>query len=217
MQYQLAIFDLDGTILDTLEDLYLAVNYALRECSLPERSREEVRQFLGNGMLHLIQCSVPQGSDEALVSRTAALFNAFYAKHCTDHTKPYEGIPALVAELRAAGMQTAVVSNKPDYGVQQLIADHFPSLFDCAAGEREGVRRKPAPDAVNAVLTALSVPRECAVYIGDSEVDIETAKQAGMPCISVDWGFRSAQFLTEAGAQRIVSSTEELKQLLLTT
>lgn len=215
MQYQLAVFDLDGTILDTLKDLYLAVNHALRENGLPERTSAEVRQFLGNGPHHLLQCSVPAGSSAETIARTENSFHAYYAQHCTDYTRPYPGIPELIAALRKAGLQTAVVSNKPDYGVQTLIADYFPGLFDCAVGERENVRRKPAPDAVNAVLEQLHIPRERAVYIGDSEVDIATAEQAGMPCISVDWGFRSVQFLTDCGAAQIVSSPAALQALLL--
>ena len=215
MQYQLAIFDLDGTILDTLEDLYLAVNAALREEALPERTLDEVRRFVGNGIGKLIERAVPAGAPAETVERVHAAFTAYYARHCADHTKPYEGIGQLLAALRAAGLQTAVVSNKADYAVQTLCEDYFPGLFDAVAGEREGVRRKPAPDAVNAVLAALSVPREQAVYIGDSDVDIETAQNAGMPCISVDWGFRSREFLTEHGAQCILSSPTELERALL--
>ena len=215
MQYQLAVFDLDGTILDTLEDLYLSVDFALRQNRLPERSLEEVRQFVGNGIRKLIERAVPAGSSEELIARVHADFTAHYASHCADHTKEYNGITEMLQTIRNAGMQTAVVSNKADYGVQTLIADYFPGLFDYAVGEREGVRRKPAPDAVNAILEKLSVSRERAVYIGDSDVDIETAKNAGMDCISVDWGFRSTAFLIDHGARLIVSDPEELHKILL--
>ena len=215
MNYQLAVFDLDGTILDTLEDLYHAINYALRENGPPERTLDEIRRFVGNGIRKLVERAVPDGSSEEQICRVHASFDAYYPQHCADHTQPYRGIPAMLTALREAGMLTAVVSNKPDYGVQSLMVDYFPGLFDDAVGERAGVRRKPAPDAVLAVLEKLGVPREQAVYIGDSDVDIETAKQAGMPCISVDWGFRSVAFLIDHGAKLIVSSPAELERLLL--
>ena len=215
MKYQLAIFDLDGTILDTLEDLYLAVDHALRKNGLPERTLDEVRAFVGNGIRKLIERAVPTGSSEPVIVQVHADFTAYYAQHCADHTKPYEGIPELLRALREAGMQTAVVSNKADYGVQTLVNRYFPGLFDDAVGEREGVRRKPAPDAVRAVLEKLGVSHEQAVYIGDSDVDIETAKHAGMPCISVDWGFRCAAFLTEHGAKHILSAPAALAKYLL--
>ena len=215
MNYQLAIFDLDGTILDTLEDLYLAVNYALHANQLPERTIGEVRQFVGNGIRRLIERAVPAGSGEDIISSVHASFTEYYAQHCADHTKAYKGIPELLTALQEAGMRTAVVSNKADYGVQTLIEGYFPGLFDYAVGEREGVRRKPAPDAVNAVLEHLGIPRDRAVYIGDSDVDIETAKNAGMPCISVDWGFRTTAFLIGHGARMIVSDPSELAGCLL--
>ena len=215
MQYQLAIFDLDGTILDTLEDLYLAVNHALQTNDLPGRTLDEVRRFVGNGIAKLIERAVPAGSSENVIRAVHADFTAFYAVHCADHTKPYDGIETLLHTLRDAGMRTAVVSNKADYAVQSLCTDYFPGLFDAVAGEREGVRRKPAPDAVNAVLEMLSVPRGQAIYLGDSDVDIETARNASMPCISVDWGFRSREFLSAHGASCILSSPAEVQAFLL--
>ena len=215
MQYQLAIFDLDGTILDTLEDLYLSVNHALRASHLPVRTLDEVRQFVGNGIAKLIERSVPAGSSDSVIQAVHAEFTEFYTVHCADHTKPYDGIAALLHSLRSAGMQTAVVSNKADYAVQSLCRDYFPGLFDAIAGEREGVRRKPAPDAVNAVLKALSVPCGQAIYLGDSDVDIETARNASMPCISVDWGFRSREFLLAHGAECILSSPADVQAYLL--
>lgn len=215
MNYRLAIFDLDGTILDTLEDLWQSGNYALHRNGLPERTIDEVRSFVGNGIRRYLMQAVPEDAGEEMIDRVHADFTAHYSEHCAEHTKPYAGIPELLTALRDAGIRTAVVSNKPDYGVQTLIRDYFPDMFDYAVGEREGVRRKPAPDAVNAVLDALSVPCEQAVYIGDSDVDIETAKNAGMPCISVDWGFRSTKFLIDHGAKLIISKPSELSELLL--
>ncbi|MDE5563857.1 MAG: HAD family hydrolase, partial [Oscillospiraceae bacterium] len=188
MRYQLAIFDLDGTILDTLEDLYLSVNHALQENNMPKRTIQEVRQFVGNGIRKLIERAVPSGTDTVTVDRVHADFTLYYKVHYADCTAPYAGITDILSALRNAGIQTAVVSNKADYAVQALCAQYFPSLFDTVAGEKEGVRRKPAPDAVYAVLETLAVPKEKTVYIGDSDVDIQTAQNAGIPCISVDWG-----------------------------
>lgn len=215
MRYQLAIFDLDGTILDTLEDLYLSVNHALRENNMPGRTIEEVRQFVGNGIRKLMERSVPSGTETAVIDRVHTEFTLYYKVHCADHTAPYAGIMDVLSAVRNAGMQTAVVSNKADYAVQALCAQYFPSLFDAVAGEKEGVRRKPAPDAVYTVLEALEVPKERAVYIGDSDVDIQTAQNAGIPCISVDWGFRSKAFLTEHGAVQIAETPEKLLEMLL--
>ncbi|MBR3629835.1 MAG: HAD hydrolase-like protein, partial [Oscillospiraceae bacterium] len=152
MQYKLVIFDMDGTILDTLEDLAAAGNHALGVCGMPQRTVDEVRQFVGNGIRNYLNLAVPEGTPPEEVDRVQAAFTAYYAVHCADRTAPYPGMTELLGTLRSAGIRTAVVSNKPDYGVQALCAQYFPGLFDAAAGEREGVRRKPAPDAVEAVL-----------------------------------------------------------------
>lgn len=215
MRYQLAIFDLDGTILNTLEDLYLSVNYALRENQMPERTLEEVRQFVGNGIRKLIERAVPSETDISDIDCVHAAFTAYYKVHCADHTTPYTGITDMLRTLRKANIQTAVVSNKADYAVQALCLQYFPSLFDAVAGEKEGVRRKPAPDAVYAVLKTLAVPKERTIYIGDSDVDVQTAQNAGIPCISVDWGFRSRDFLMQHGAAQIAETPEELTAMLL--
>lgn len=215
MQIRLAVFDLDGTILDTLEDLAAAGNHALTSCGMPERTTDEVRQFVGNGIRKYMERAVPPGTPEADIDRVHAAFTAYYTEHCADRTAPYPGIPELLRQLRSAGIRTAVVSNKADYAVQMLCEQYFPGLFDAAAGEKEGVRRKPAPDAVNAVLAALHIPREETVYIGDSDVDIETARNAGMPCISVSYGFRSEAFLREHGAVTVAGDAEQLAGLLL--
>ncbi len=212
MNAQVMIFDLDGTILDTLEDLFLSVNCALKKNRLPERSLDEVRQFVGNGIRKLIERAVPSGSSEELIQQVHQDFTEYYAVHCADHTRPYDGIPETVQKIREQGIKTAVVSNKADYAVQTLCADYFPGMFDAVAGEREGIRRKPAPDAVFAVLELLNMTPAQAVYIGDSDVDIQTAANAGMPCISVEWGFRSREFLLAHGAQKLISRPEELLQ-----
>lgn len=215
MHYQLAIFDLDGTILDTLGDLAASGNYALRSCGLPERTTDEVRQFVGNGIRRYIEQAVPEGSSPETVDAVIAAFNRHYAAHSAEQTAPYPGIRAMLQALRHAGMRTAVVSNKPDYAVQPLCDRYFPGLFDAAVGEKKDVRRKPAPDAVEAVLRELGIPKEDAVYIGDSDVDIATARNAGMPCISVSWGFRTETFLRENEAAVIVDTAEELQTILL--
>lgn len=210
----LAIFDLDGTILDTLDDLMDSVNFALARSGFPIRTRDEVRQFVGNGIRLLIERAVLANTPAQQIDAVHRAFTERYKAHCADKTKPYDGIPALLIALRQAGCQVAVVSNKADYAVQALCERYFTGLLDAAAGEREGVRRKPAPDTVNQVLSKLDVPREQAVYIGDSDVDIDTARNAGMPCISVEWGFRSRAFLLAHGASRIVSKPQEIFDIL---
>ena len=215
MKYQLAIFDLDGTILDTLDDLADSLNYALEKSGYPVRTRDEVRRFVGNGIRKLIERGVPSGTDAESVSRVHEDFTAYYKVHCADKTKPYENIPELLKKLRENGVKTAVVSNKADYAVQDLCVQYFEGLFDAAVGEREGVRKKPAPDSVNAVLEKLGVNRENSVYIGDSDVDVETARNSGMNCIAVDWGFRDRDLLISSGAEIIVSEPMKIAEIVL--
>ena len=214
MKYTTVIFDLDGTILDTAEDLNASLNYALRKCGLPERSVADTKRFLGNGIRRLVELGAGEGVPPETLDAMLADFKARYRDHCLDKTRPYEGIIPLVESLRAAGVRTAVVSNKADFAVQELMDRFFPGLFDFAVGEREGIRRKPCPDAVNEALVRLGAVRESAVYIGDSEVDIATAKNAGLPCVSVAWGFRTEEALQKNGAERIVRTVPELKALL---
>jgi len=214
MKYRAVIFDLDGTILDTLEDLRASLNDALRRSGYPERSLDEVRRFIGNGIGKLIARGVPEGTPPEAVERVHRDFTAHYTLHCADRTRPYDGIPELLAALRRGGCRTAVVSNKGDYAVQELIGGYFPGLFDAAVGERPGVRRKPAPDSVNEVLRLFGLRPDEAVYVGDSDVDAETARAAGTACVNVDWGFRSREFLAAHGAETIVSSPDELLALV---
>ncbi|MBO5489185.1 MAG: HAD family hydrolase [Eubacterium sp.] len=210
MKYRLAIFDMDGTILNTLDDLADSTNYALREHGLPERTLDEVRQFVGNGIRKLIERAVPEGSGEETIVAVHDTFTAYYKEHCAVKTKPYDGIPELIQTLRDQGVLTAVVSNKADYGVQALCEDYFKGLFDCAVGEREGVQRKPSPDSVNMVLKELGVAKEDAVYIGDSEVDYKTSVNAGLDVIMVGWGFRREEYLKKCGAEFVVHKPEEV-------
>lgn len=213
--YKLAVFDMDGTILDTLEDLKDSVNYALKECGFPARTYDEVRRFVGNGIRKLIERAVPEGTDISDIDRVHEVFTGYYKVHCADKTKAYDGIKPLIEELRANGVKTAVVSNKADYGVQELCKQYFDGLFDYAVGEREGIRRKPAPDSVNEALRALGTDKSEAVYIGDSDVDFETAVNAGLPCISVLWGFRDEEFLRSKGATLFVSKPSEILNIVL--
>lgn len=210
MKYDLLIFDLDGTILDTLEDLKISTNYALNFHGFPERTLDEVRRFVGNGIGKLIERAVPAGTSAEETGRVLATFKRHYGKHCADHTKPYEGIEALLKKLREHGFQTAVVSNKADFAVQELKEQYFPGLFDFVVGEREGIRRKPCPDSVNEVLKMLGKTATQAIYIGDSDVDIDTAKNAGMDVIGVSWGFRGRKFLEEHGAVKIADQPEDI-------
>lgn len=214
MKYPLVIFDLDGTILDTLEDLHASTNEALRAFSMPERSVAEVRSFIGNGIRRLIELSVPAGTPAPVIDRVQEAFSAHYKLHCNDRTRPYEGVPGLIRTLRDRSIRTAVVSNKDDYAVRALCELHFPGLFDAAVGSREGVRKKPAPDSVNEVLAQLDYSRDQAVYIGDSEVDFETAKNAQMDLITVTWGFRDEEPLRRIGCTNIISTVDQLSQML---
>lgn len=213
--YQLIVFDLDGTILDTLEDLMISLNVALQKNKLPERSLEEVRRFVGNGIGMLIRRAVPSDADEDTLRQVHADFTAHYKVHSADHTRPYEGIPSLMRQLHEAGRKIAVVSNKADYAVQDLCRHYFPGLIHIAVGEKEGVRRKPEPDSVNEVIRLSGIPKESVVYIGDSEVDIQTAKNAGIDAIIVEWGFRDREYLIEQGASTLVKTPAELGTLLL--
>lgn len=213
--YKLAIFDMDGTILNTLEDLKNSVNVALSENGFPKRTLEEVRNFVGNGSRKLIERSVPQGMSEEMQEKVLASFDADYSRHCAVFTKPYEGIPETIAALREHGIKTAVVSNKPDYGVQALCEQYFKGLFDFSIGVREGMRKKPAPDTVFEVLKYFHTSKEDAVFIGDSDVDVQTAIHAEVSCIGVSWGFRDKEVLQNAGATKIVDTTQELLEHIL--
>ena len=212
--YQLAIFDLDGTLLDTLADLRQGINYALGTQGFAQRSMAEVRAFVGNGIWKLVERAVPAGTSEAQMDAVYEAFNPYYARHCADLTAPYDGILPLLQKLQAQGVVCALVSNKPDYAVQTLAAQYFPGLLAASAGAKDGVRKKPAPDSVFAVIHQLGAEGLRAVYIGDSEVDVATARNAGMPCISVSWGFRDRDVLVNAGAETICDSMDALYRAL---
>ncbi len=212
--YALAIFDLDGTILDTLEDLAGSVNHALTACGYPARTIDEVRRFVGNGVHKLVERAVPAGTAAEDVEKVFSAFREHYALHSMDATRPYPYVSFLLKGLQLKGMRLAVVSNKVDEAVGPLCERFYPGIFDVTVGERPGVRKKPAPDTVEEVLRQLDIPREDAVYIGDSEVDIATARNAGMDALIVTWGFRDGDFLREKGAERLVTSPGELYDIL---
>jgi phosphoglycolate phosphatase len=205
------IFDLDGTLLDTLQDLAAAVNFALRKNGMEEHSIDDIRRFVGNGVRKLIERAVPDGSKNPRIEEVFADFRSYYMQHSLDATKPYDGITEILQELKQRGCKMAVVSNKMMAATQELVAHFFPEI-EVAIGENEaeGIRKKPAPDMVFEALNRLGAEAESAVYIGDSDVDIQTAKNAGVPCISVLWGFRNREFLLEHGAQHFIEKPSEI-------
>ena len=210
--YSIYIFDLDGTLLDTLDDLAASTNYALRTHGMPEHSIDDVRRFVGNGVRKLMERAIPDGANNPQFEATFATFREHYMHHSLDTTRPYDGIPEMLAALKAKGCRLAVVSNKMMAATQELCRYFFPDTIEVAIGENEteGIKKKPAPDTVFAALKALNASPENAVYVGDSDVDIETARNAGLPCISVLWGFRDRAFLLNHGATTFVASPEEL-------
>ena len=215
MAYQTILFDMDGTVLDTLEDLWASTNAVLRALGRPERTLEEIRSFVGNGAANQIRCAMPAGSSDEAVADALARYRVYYAAHCREHTRPYPGIVPMLETLAAAGRRLAVVSNKPDGAVHALSEEHFGGLLPVAIGETPERRRKPAPDAVEAALAALGADKAGAVYVGDSEVDVATARNAGLPLIAVSWGFRSRDQLIAAGAETIVDTPKQLLALCL--
>ena len=212
MTYSTYIFDLDGTLLDTLTDLAASTNYALRKHGMPEHSIDDVRRFVGNGVRKLMERAVPDGADNPLFDEAFATFRQHYMEHSLDTTRPYEGVPEMLAALKAKGCHLAVVSNKMMAATQELCRHFFPETIEVAIGENEaeGIRKKPAPDTVIAALRQLGVGEEGAVYVGDSAVDIDTARNSNLPCISVLWGFRDRDFLLQHGASTLISAPKEL-------
>lgn len=208
--YKTYIFDLDGTLLDTLNDLHASCNYALRTHGMPERSLEEVRQFVGNGVKKLMERAIPDGLENPLFEDTLQTFRQHYLLHNLDTTLPYPGIMEMLQQLKAQGKRIAVVSNKFYAATQDLCKHFFGDTIQVAIGEREDIKKKPAPDTVLEALRQLQVTRQDAVYVGDSEVDVETARNSGIPCISVLWGFRSKSFLLSHGATTFIETPIEL-------
>lgn len=213
-KFDTVIFDLDGTLLNTLEDLTDAVNHALSVCGMETRTTREVRRFVGNGIRNLMIRAVPLGADNPKFEQAFGEFREYYRAHCKEKTRPYEGVMELLLRLKQNGYHLAIVSNKADFAVKELWETYFGDLIDAAVGEREGISRKPAGDTVLQALRQMGVTAERAVYVGDSDVDIQTAQNVGIPCISVTWGFRDRGFLEEHRATCFADTPQELYLLL---
>lgn len=211
--YDTVIFDLDGTLLYTLEDLHKSVNFALKNHGFPIKSIEEIRAFVGDGVKKLMERAIPDGENNPVFEQCLYEFKDYYGKTMTDNVKPYDGILALLNKLNVQGIKCAVVSNKYDIAVKQLCAKYFGSKILIAIGESENIHKKPAPDSVLKVIKELQAQNP--VYVGDSEVDIQTAKNAKIPCISVAWGYKDIEFLIEHKAEVIVKSADELYRTIV--
>lgn len=212
--YEAIIFDLDGTLLDTLEDLKDAVNYALRTLQMPEKTIDEIRSYVGNGIKLLVERSVPNGKNNPNFDKTFELFSEYYAVHSNDKTSVYNGMIPLLNEIKQQGYLTAIVSNKVDQAVQELVTLYFDGLIDIAIGERPNLKRKPAPDMIFKAIEELGISKDKTIFIGDSDVDVQTAQNAGIPCIAVLWGFRTKEILKTQGATLFASKPAEIKQFL---
>lgn len=210
MRYKTFIFDLDGTLLNTLDDLAASTNYALRQFEMKEHPVESIRQFVGNGVGKLIERAIPDGKDNPLYDDVLDTFRKHYMNHSLDTTRPYDGVDKMLRDLKQSGCRIAVVSNKFLAATQELCQHFFPDTVEVAIGEHENIRRKPAPDTVREALQRLGEGSDDAVYVGDSEVDIATAKNSGLPCISVLWGFRDRDFLLSHGATTFVTTPSDI-------
>lgn len=208
------IFDLDGTLLNTLEDLHACINYAIDYCGYPKRSIEEIRNFVGNGIKKAIERALPEGTSEEETEKVIAIFKEYYQKHLTEYTKPYDGIIKLLEELRAKGYKTGVVSNKYDKAVKALCKEYFGDLIQTAIGESEEIGKKPNPNGVLKAIKEVNSTKERTIYIGDSEVDIQTAKNANIPCISVLWGFKDKEFLEANGGNIFAKAPEDIIKII---
>lgn len=214
MRDKFIIFDMDGTLLNSLTDLQNTLNYCFRIEGFPERSYQEVRSFVGNGLKKLIERAVPEGTMDTKIDEILAMFKEHYMIHCSDFTAPYEGIVEMLSSLKEKGYKMAIVSNKADEALKVLSRQFFGSYIDVAIGERAGMNKKPAPDLVYLAMDELGAVAEDTVYIGDSEVDYQTAVNSGLKCISVLWGFRDRELLESYGADCFVSTPLEVVRIL---
>ena len=206
---------MDGTILNTIDDIAAATNHALAVYGLPEHTVDEVKYYVGNGMAKLIERAVPEGTSEETRAHVMNEFLDYYKDHSAVKTGPYEGIRELLERLKKAGVRTAVASNKPDVAVRDLVVKYFDGLFDAAVGDMQGQRVKPAPDMCEKIFRELGMGPENAVYIGDSDTDILTARNSGLDEILVSWGFRGRAFLEEHGAKIICDTTDEVYDIVV--
>ena len=214
MKYDAVFFDLDGTVVDSLQDIVDAVNHTMRHFGLPEHTPEQLKPHLGWGVGHLMHSILPD-APEARVEEVLAHYRPYYALHAGDKSQPFDGILPMMARLKGDALALAILSNKPDAAVQPLAERYFSDVVRLAVGEREGVRRKPHPDMVKAAARQLDVPLARCLYVGDTEVDIDTAKNAGIDCACVTWGFRTRKQLRSAGATVIVDTPEALASYIL--
>ena len=217
MTIRAVLYDMDGTVLDTLEDLKNAVNAAMAAFDQPPLTLEQVRRYVGNGSRRLIELALGEGTPDMEIERVLDWYKPWYDAHCRILTRPYPGILPMMERLKAAGIRQAIVSNKPDSAVRALAEDFFPGLAEQAVGEREreGIRRKPWPDMLDAARERMGLARGNCLYVGDSEVDILTAANAGLRCVSVSWGFRSREELLAAGAETLIDTPDALAELVL--
>ena len=215
MRYDVILLDLDGTVLYTLEDLTDSINAALRHFSMPELRMEQVRAYVGNGSARLVELAVPAGTSDELKQQVLDWYKPWYDAHCRIKTRPYNGILPLLHRLKEAGLRLCILSNKPDPAVKLLAEEHFPGLLELAAGETAEIRRKPWPDMIDHACAQLGYDKSRCLYVGDSEVDVLTARNAGVDCASVCWGFRSRETLEQAGASVILETPEALGDWIL--
>lgn len=209
-EFDTYIFDLDGTLLNTLKDLTDSTNYALKKAGMPEHTQEEVRQYVGNGVKKLMERAVPMGLGNPDFEYAYRVFRQHYLANSLHTTQPYPGIIDMLGKLKDRDKKIAVVSNKFYAATQELCVHFFDDYIKVAIGEREDIHKKPAPDTVFEACRQLHVERENAVYVGDSEVDIETARNSGLPCISVLWGFRDKEFLIKNGGETFVDKPSQI-------
>ena len=215
MKWQTVIFDMDGTVLDTLEDLLGAMNHAMRRFGFQEHTLDEMRSFVGDGLYMMAVRAVPEATDRSTVDGIFHCFKEYYSEHLNEKTRPYQGIVEMLREIKKAGMKTGISSNKYDGGAKMLSQVHFGDLIDCTVGESDAIPKKPDPAGTRLIMETLHALPESTLYVGDSGVDIETAKNAGLAMLAVSWGFRSRKQLSEAGAVQIVDSVAELRNQLL--
>ena len=215
MNYDAILFDYDGTVADSIADIAYAANRALRLAGLPEREEAEYRSFAGSGAGVLLRRAAPAGTDGETLRALYDDYVAYYAEHANDRSRPYDGVPEMLSALKEAGRKLAVISNKPDAAVQPGVKRFFAPWLDLAVGEKPGVRRKPWPDMLEAAAAELGVALPRCLYVGDTEVDLETARAANIDCAAVTWGFRTREQLVDAGASLLFNTPAELTAFIL--
>lgn len=215
MKYQVVIFDLDGTILNTLDDLADSCNYILKKNNFPTHTKEQIKMFVGNGIPKLIERALPQNSSKEMQEKILKEFKEYYNIHSQDKTKPYDGIEDLFRELHSLKIKVAVNTNKNEEIAKFILNQYFPNLIDVVAGGREDTPHKPDPTGVNRILSQLKIQKKQALYVGDSDVDFMTGTNAGIDVVNVGWGFRSKEFLYEHGAKTIFDDASKLKNFIL--